>query len=110
LVEKKACLSILAIASVNDAEKVVQVHKRHIRVDIFDVSLQWGILKRENRYRQGALDLQVVDILCCNLGRERAQESRKLGGGGSLLPKRAERLGDAEIIEDRRAGHEIGPE
>lgn len=78
MVEQQAHLAIEAIAAVDDAEKGMQIHQWHKRVDKLDVGLKQSILERNVGQRQGALHLQVAHIFGSNLAGQRAEERWEL--------------------------------
>lgn len=85
LVQQQTRLSVNAISAVNNAQKVVQVNQRHVRIDIFNVALQQGILKRNIGQRQGALDTEILHIFRCNLGGQRPHKGgQRRSGIGKL--------------------------
>lgn len=69
LIQQQTNLTTRAISGIDRGQKVVQLHQRHVGVNIFDVRLQQCILQRQTGERQGPLGTEELNILCHNLGR-----------------------------------------
>lgn len=63
MVQEQADLSVLTVTSVDHIQEVEQLEEGHIGMDVFDVGLQEGILQRRLGYAQGALALEVGDLI-----------------------------------------------
>lgn len=99
LVEQQARLAVDAIPAIDNAQEVVQVDQRHVRIDVLDIALQQRILQRNVGQRQGALECEILHILGGDLGRQRPHKRGKLGSG----------IGEFERVEElRRAAVSIG--
>jgi hypothetical protein len=92
LVQEKTDLAISSVATADDAQKAAEVHEGHVRVDELHVCLQQGILERECGDRQGPLDVEILDVLGSNLGRQGAEKAGQLGGALWFV-ERAKKLG-----------------
>lgn len=63
MVQEQADLTSLAVTGVYDVQEVEQLEEGHVGVDIFDIGLQKGVLQRRVGYTQGALALEVRDLV-----------------------------------------------
>jgi hypothetical protein len=66
MVQEQADLAFLAVGGVDHLQKVEQLEEGHVGVDIFDVGLQEGVLQRTVGYAQGALALEIGDLILAN--------------------------------------------
>lgn len=67
MIQEQADLATLAVTSVYHIQEVKQLEERHVGMDIFDVGLQESVLQRTVRYVQGALALEVGDLIRADL-------------------------------------------
>lgn len=96
LIEEQAGLAVEAVTAVDDAEELMDVHERHVGVDILDVCLQEGVLEGDGGQSQGSLDVKVADILGGNLGRQGTDKGWQLGAEVRVL-EGVEELGGAVV-------------
>ncbi|EPE02967.1 hypothetical protein F503_08844 [Ophiostoma piceae UAMH 11346] len=94
MVQQQADGAVLAVAVVDGLEQRVQLEQRHVRVHKLDVGVQKGALQRDVGQREGALAVQVHNVLGGHLAGQRADEA---GQEGSHLL-----LGVAELAIDRQ--------
>lgn len=76
MVEKQTDLAMVAIPRIDAGQEIMQLQKRHIRVDELDVSLQQLSLKPQLGEGEGPLALKVAHLIRPNLCREWVDECR----------------------------------
>lgn len=67
MIQEEADLATLTVTSVYHIQEVKQLEEGHVGMDIFDVGLQESVLQRAVRYAQGALALEVGDLILADL-------------------------------------------
>ena len=100
VVQQQTRLAIEAIGAVNDAEEIMDVHKRHVGVNVFEVGLHHSILQRRAGEAQGTLGPEVADILRTKLAGQRANKAGEVSIGVGLL-ERVEELRGAGVSQER---------
>lgn len=85
MVQKQADLATLAVAGVYQVQEVEQLEERHVGVDIFDIGLQQGILKRRVGEAQGTLALEVRNLIGADLVGQWFDPSRQKGQRVDLI-------------------------
>lgn len=110
MIQEQTALPIEAITAIHHIQEAVQVHQRHVRMHILDIRLQQRILQRHGRQAERTLGEEVAHILGSDLGRQRTDEGRQLGGSVVFL-KRREELGGARGVSEERwwLGAGVGP-
>lgn len=59
-------------------QEIVQLDQGHVRVNIFHIGLEQGVLQSELGKRQRALGMEVLDIVRGELAGQRLDKGRKL--------------------------------
>ena len=78
MVQEQADLTIQALSTVDDAEELVQIHERHVRVDILHIGLEQGVLQAGIGQGEGPLGVQVGHIFRGHLGGQRSHKRRQV--------------------------------